>query len=113
MAKSGPLSRTLYCICKSPIGTFGHVPKTGLMINLDLNRSKEKRKKKKKQSRSASAKKMQGGSLVVVVLDPWRERRLSLAPGQSYVFPCSFPRAASFRLMHQVLYDYEYKYSTL
>lgn len=56
---------------------------------------------------------MQGGSLVVVVLDPWRERRLSLAPDQSYGFPCSFPRAASFRLMHQVLYDYEYKYSTL
>ena len=60
VAKSGPLSRTLYCICKSPIGTFGHVPKTGLMINLDLNRSKEKRKKKKKNNLGAPVQKNAG-----------------------------------------------------
>jgi hypothetical protein len=73
------------------------------MINLDLKQEQEE----KKQSRSASAKNhICAGwvGLVVVVLTVPVVRTASLSgPEPILRFPFSFPRAASFGSMHQVL----------
>jgi hypothetical protein len=52
VAKSGPLSSpiplTLYCICKSVIGTFEQFAQNSLMINLDLFFFKKAGRREKK-----------------------------------------------------------------
>lgn len=81
------------------------------MINLDLKQEQEE----KKQSRSASEKKSYLCTvvgLVVVVLTVPVVRTASLSgPEPILRFPLSFPRAASFGLMHQVLLRVQVQHS--